>query len=639
VTGVVADPPSNNTIEFDVLLSMKGFPVDKLHWSWVWTQLETFVLLRESADITTVREKLKPIPRKRADETIRAVMDMTFDEYIKSGKEWDLYLQPITSLHLPDAPIVGSFPDTGNIRMIYSFIGAAIFIVLLSCINFMNLSMAQFTRRIKEASIRKILGMDKRQLRMNYFIEALVFCMLGLVVGVALTEIFLPGFNFLVGKQLSIDFFRDPILTIGLLALVFIMSVTSAGYPAIFLSTFNPVNSLKGRSRLGQEGKGFRNGLVVFQFCASITLVICTAVIFQQLNFASQKDLGFNRENLLVLHHAELATNGSSLADEALQIHGSVNASYCNSVPPTVFGGDTFAAEGVGDHQFALNYTSADDKFIPTLGITLKYGQNFREDSPSDSMQVILNESAIAKIGWPLDESVIGRRLRYPNSGDPSLTFEVIGVVEDFNYWSIATPIEPMAIFHNSNRYVGDSGKNFVVIRIEPQNPEAWESTFADLRALWKRHADTLPLEYSFIDANFARTFATHQQFGNVLSVLAALAIIIASLGLLGMIVYSLEQRTKEIGIRKVAGASVYNILVLISKGYARLILIAFLIAAPLSWYMMKLWLRDFAYSITPSVWIFLACGFGMLVLSFVITSYHSIKAATTNPVDVLKDE
>jgi putative ABC transport system permease protein len=220
-----------------------------------------------------------------------------------------------------------------------------------------------------------------------------------------------------------------------------------------------------------------------------------------------------------------------------------------------VFGGDTFAAEGVGDHQFALNYTSADDKFIPTLGITLKYGQNFREDSPSDSMQVILNESAIAKIGWPLDESVIGRRLRYPNSGDPSLTFEVIGVVEDFNYWSIATPIEPMAIFHNSNRYVGDSGKNFVVIRIEPQNPEAWESTFADLRALWKRHADTLPLEYSFIDANFARTFATHQQFGNVLSVLAALAIIIASLGLLGMIVYSLEQRTKEIGIRKVAGA------------------------------------------------------------------------------------
>ena len=638
VTGVVEDVPGNSTMNFDVLLSMKSFPaVEQKHWSWVWTQLETFVLLTPDANISHVREKLKTIPRKRAEESIKAAMGLTYDEYIKSGKTWELFLQPITTLHLPEEPVAGSFPDIGNRKVIYSFIGAAVFIVLLSCINFMNLSTAQFTRRIKEASIRKILGLGKKELGLSYFFEALAFCFIAMVSALALSQLLLPGFNLITGKDLTLSLFSDPMLIAGLILLAVLMALLSSSYPATFLTTFNPVNALKGKSKAGREGKTFRDGLVIFQFSVSIILMICTAIVFQQLKYVSEKDLGFDKDNLVVLHHAEAVKNGESLVSAMENVPGAVSASWCSSAPPSVFGGDTFSVEGADDRKLPLNYTMADENYIPTLGIKLKYGRNFQAGNPGDSMRVILNESAVLRIGWTLDESVIGKKITYPNNDLTS--FEVIGIISDFNYWSISTPIEAMAIFNTRNKYIGDGDKNYLIIKIKPQNGEAWKATFAGLKNQWKQYAGDTPFEYSFIDENFAETFSTQQQFGKVLTVMASLAILIASLGLLGMIIYSLEQRTKEIGIRKVSGASVYNILVLISKGYTRLILISFFIGAPVAYYMMHFWLMDFAYAIKPSIWIFIFAGACTLLLSFIITSYHSVKAALTNPVDVLKDE
>jgi putative ABC transport system permease protein len=267
------------------------------------------------------------------------------------------------------------------------------------------------------------------------------------------------------------------------------------------------------------------------------------------------------------------------------------------------------------------------------------YGRNFNAANPGDSMRIVLNESAVHRIGWQLDESVIGKHVMYPNNGVEGLGFEVIGVIADFNYWSISSPIEALAIFHSKNNYVYDGTKSFLVVKVKPQDADAWQTTLDGLKNQWKTVAGHTPFEYSFVDENFAKTFSTQQQFGKVLTIMATLAILIASLGLLGMIVYSLEQRTKEIGIRKVSGASVYNILVLISRGYTKLILIAFVIAAPLAYYLMQFWLMDFAYAIKPSVWIFILAGGCTLLLAVVITGYHSIKAALTNPVEVLRDE
>jgi len=640
VTGVLENTPDNSTMEFEILLSMKTFPqIEQRYWSWVWTQLETFVLLNENADIAQVREKLKAIPRKRADESIRGAMGVTYDEYVKSGKKWELFLQPITTLHLPEEPVIGSFPNIGNRKTIYSFIGAAIFIALLSCINFMNLSTAQFTRRIKEVSVRKILGLGKKELSLSYFFEALTFCLMALLVGIALAQLLLPSFNLITGKNLTISLWSDPTQIIGLLTLTVVMATISCSYPAVFLTGFNPVRAIKGKSKVGHEGKKFRNGLVIFQFSVSIILIICTAVVFQQLKYVSEKDLGFDKDNLVVLHHAEAVKNGGGLASAMLNIPGVVNSSWCTSAPPTVFGGDSFSAEGISDLKFPLNYTMADESYIPTLGIKLRYGRNFQPGNPADSMRVVLNESAVLRIGWKLDESVIGKHVTYPNSGSDLARFEVIGVIYDFNYWSISSPIEAMAIFNTTNKYFGDGDKKYVVVKIKPQNAEAWKTTFTGLASMWKQHAGDTPFQYSFVDENFSKTFSTQQRFGKVLTVMASLAILIASLGLLGMIIYSLEQRTKEIGIRKVSGASAYNILVLISKGYTKLILVAFLIGAPIAYYMMKYWLMDFAFAVTPSVWIFLSAGGCTLLLAVVITAYHSIQAALTNPVDVLKDE
>ena len=637
VTGVVKDTPVNSYIEFNALLSMTSFPqVKKRYWSWVWTQLETFVLLAPGTDVENTRVKLTKIPRKFAEETLQRVMNTTYDEYIKSGKKWELFLQPLTSIHLPAEIVYNRLNDSGNIKVIYSLIGSAIFIILLSCINFMNLSTAQFTRRIKEASIRKIMGLGRMELSFNYFLEALAFCFIALVTALAITQLLLPGFNYITGKSLEIDLLNDPGLIIALLEVVLFMGLLSGSYPALFLSAFHPVEAMKGKLKTGYEGRTFRNGLVVFQFSVSIFLIICTSIVFEQLKFVSEKDLGFNKENLLVVKNVQHVRDAESFANATLNLPGVVTGTLCLSLPPTVWGGDKFTAEGMDNKTFSLNYTNADERFIPTLDIKLKLGRNFSADAPADVQRVILNETALKKIGWNINESTLGKKIEIPGGAK----FEVIGIVKDFNYWSLATPIEPMAIFHIKNTFVTGTGeRKFVALRIAGQNSEAWEKTFAALSTAWKKHAGDYPFQYDFVDDTFEQTFRTQQQFGKALTVMASLAILIAGLGLLGMIIYMLEQRTKEIGIRKVSGASVWDILVLVSKGYTKLILLAFLIGAPLSYWMMQQWLQDFAYRVPISLWVFAGVGIGTLVTAALITSYHSVKAALTNPVVVLRDE
>ncbi|MCW5912040.1 MAG: ABC transporter permease [Cyclobacteriaceae bacterium] len=634
VIGVVKDNPDNSYIEFDVLLSLRGFAAEQRYWSWVWTQLETFIRLDPNANVETVREKLSKIPQKHAGETLRRAFSTTWDEYIASGKKWELFLQPMTSIHLPDETVIDRLNDTGNIKVIYSFIGAAIFIALLSCINFMNLSTAQFTRRLKETGVRKILGLGKMELSFGYFLEAFAFCFIALMVAISLTQLLLPAFNLVIEKSLQLNLFSDSQLLLVITGLVLLMALVSASYPAVFLSAFHPVEAIKGKVKAGRGGKSFRNGLVIFQFSVSIILIICTGIVFQQLNYLSDKDIGFNRENLLTLKHVEAVKNGESFAHAALNVPGVTSASWCTSVPPRIRGGDTFGVEENSELVFPMNFTSADENYIPTLSISLKAGRNFSADNPGDVERVILNEAAIKKIGWKVDESVVGKKITYGNS-----SFEIAGVVADFNYWALGGSVEPMAIFHIKTDKLYPQKNQYLALRIEPQSRDSWDATLSGLNALWKEHAGDAPFDYNFVDQAFANAFKSQQQFGKVLTIMATLAVMIAALGLLGMIVYSLEQRTKEIGIRKVSGASVWDILKLISQGYTRLILVAFVIGAPFSYWLMQKWLSDFAYRITPSAWVFVLTGVSTLLVAILITSYHSVKAALTNPVEVLKDE
>lgn len=634
ITAVVKDVSDDSYIDFDMLMSMASFPrVKRNQLSWMWTQLETFILFNKNTDIETTRTKLKPIPRKYAEATLRGSMNMSFDDYLKTGKSWELYLQPLTQIHLHSDDVVGNYNITGNLKITYTLVGTAVFIILLSCINFMNLSTAQFTRRVKEASIRKILGLGRRELGLGYFLEAFAFCLLALATALAFTQVLLPWFNVITGKTLEMNLVRDSRLMMIMLFLLLSMSLLSGSFPALFLSAFHPVEAMKGKLKTGREGKVFRNGLVVVQFTVSFVLIICTTIVFQQLNFFSEKNLGFNKENLLVINHVERIENGATLTNAISNIPGVVSTSFCAAIP-LYMGNDVFKPENNGDKDFKLNFAAVDEHYLPTLGVELLVGRNFSTSDSADIDRVILNETAVKTLGWNANESVIGKVIDYPNE---STKFQVVGLVRDYHYTSLEKRIEPMAIFHIKSKVYNQN--KFALIRIAPQDSKAWESTFIALKKVWKQHAGDLPFDYKFVDQAFASKLQTQKQFGTSLRIMASLALLIACLGLLGMVIYTLEQRTKEIGIRKISGAGVWNILVLISQGYTKLIVIAFALGAPVSYWLIQQWLQDFGNRIAPSLWVFVLTGLGTLLFSFIITSYHSVKAALTNPIDVLKDE
>jgi putative ABC transport system permease protein len=636
VTGIVKDMPDNSYIKFDVMLSMTSFPiVKKMSWSWIWTQVETFMLVKPGSSEEQIRARLTNIPRKYAAPSVKSAMNMTFDEYIKSGREWNLYLQPLTEIHLPKMLVYNRLNDAGNIKIVYALIAAGIVMVLLSCINFMNLSTSQYVRKAKDTSLRKLLGSSRSQLGTTFFTEAFLFCGISLIIGVCIAQMILPAFNLITGKVLELNLFSDWKILAALMSLLLIMSLLSGSYPALFLSAFSPVEALKGKFRSGREGRLLRSSMVVFQFMLSMVLIILTGIVSQQLRFVAEKDLGFDRENILQIDHTEWAKGKEAFVNTVAQTPGVINASWTNFVPPTVYGGDSFRAKE-SEKTVPINFAKSDENYLSTLGVPLKLGRNFDKNIKGDSARVILNETAVAALGWKVDESVIGKKIVYP--GEKNLEFEVIGVTNDFHFWALSSPIEPMAVFHFKSA-IYDVNKHYVILRLTPQNTEALQSTIEAIKLKWNQFTDNKPFEFSFIDENFANAFKSAQQFNSSLGVLSALAIIIAALGLLGMTIYTLEQRTKEMGIRKVSGASVASLVLLISKDYSKLIVIAFVLSSPLAYWVVQQWLQEFEYRVAPSPIIFISVGAGTLLLAVLITSYHSIKAAMRNPVEVLRDE
>jgi putative ABC transport system permease protein len=636
VTGVVEDPPANSYIDFDILISMTSLPrVKNSSWSWIWTMFETFVLLDDHASLAGLQQKLSALPPRYAEQTLQAAMGTSYEGYTKSGKQWNLYAQALTDIHLHSEKIYNRFPNAGNITTVYTLIGIVGFIILLSCINFMNLATAQYTKRARETSLRKVLGSARWQLSAAFFIEAFLFCGISLAIGIGITQICLPVFNQISGTNYEFSLLGDRNAAVVMITVLMIMSILSGSYPALFLSAFKPIEALKGKFNAGKEGRTFRNALVVFQFAVSLILIICTLVVFQQLNFLAQKDTGFDRENLLVVSRMEWIKDKQTFINSTQNIPGIEKASWCSSVPPRLFDGDSFKAEGNEEKPISLNYMKADEAFASTLKLSIAVGRDFSEERPSDKNGVILNETAVKELGWKVDESTLGKRIHYP--GD-DLWFEVIGIVRDFNYWSLQQAIQPMALFSIHNRLFF-SNQEFVVFRISRRSPQEWEQLISSLEASWRKFAGDAPFQYEFVDQAFAQSFREQDLFSKALGVFASLTIMIACLGLLGMIVFTLELKTKEIGIRKVIGATVLNILVLVSKEYTKLILISIVLSIPISLWLMTRWLQNFEYRVELSPVTFVGAGILTLLIAMMITSYHSIKAALTNPVDVLKDE
>ncbi len=643
VTAILKDIPAQSTIQFDLLIPIAACPAVKhFSWSWVWRLMNTYVLLNrktqtDAASIKKLESKFPAMVRVQAASAFKRI-GQPFDEFLKKGGKWDFHLQALTDVHLYSANIGSPFLTTlGDIKYVYIFSAIALFIITLACVNFMNLSTAQSAVRAKEVGIRKVLGSEKKQLIKQFLIEALLYSFISTLIALALVFLLLPVFNKVAGKTLDFSSIFDSGIWLFVLLLTTLTGLLAGSYPAFYLTSFNPVVVLKGGVfKKSVANLLIRNGLVVFQFTVSIALIICTIILFQQLQFTQNKDLGLKKDNVIIIPNAEKMEGSAeeTFRQQLTVIPGVVHASISTCVPPKIPFGDDYIPEPTGVKEslakdLSLSSFMVDEEFIPALNIQMLAGRNFSKEY-NDSASVIINETTVKQGGW---RDALGKYIIYPGNNDQR--FKIIGIMKDFNTASLRNEVSPFALFHYSSKTY-TTPASYVVASIQSGNIK---DVMNELESKWKTFAPSVPFEYSFLDKNYEALYNAEQRMGTVFGIFTFLSIAVACLGLFGLSVYTAERRKKEIGVRKVLGASVQSVVNLLSKEFIKLVCIAAVIAFPLAWWTMDSWLRDFAYRISIQWWVFACAGIIALLIAVLTISFQAIKAAVANPVRSLRTE
>ena len=642
VTAVLYNLPSQSSLQFDMLAPIASYPaVKRFSWSWVWLQVITYVKLRDNianddAAIKNLEAKFPSMVKVQAASAFETI-GQPFDEFLKNGGRWDLELQRLTNIHLYSAGVGSRLNTLSDIKYVYIFLIIALFIIILACVNFMNLSTAQSTKRAKEVGIRKVLGSVKQQLVKQFLTEAMLYSFISTIIALAMVMLLLQPFNQLIGRSLSFSSLFTNYIWLFILALAIITGLLAGSYPAFYLTSFKPVLVLKGIATVKTSiGSLFiRNGLVIFQFTISTILIICTVIVFKQLQYTQTKDLGLNKENVLVIANTNrLGNSEKTFRDELLKTHEIADAAISTSIPTGYEFTDGYVPEPSGKKErlpknISLTSFIVDENFIPTLQIKMLEGRNFSREF-SDSASVILNEAAVKQIGW---KEPLGQYMQYP--GGDNQRFRVIGIVKDFNIESLRSTVVPFALFHTSSKTY-DMGNSYISARVKAGKISA---AINKLQKQWKSFAPDTPFEYSFLDEEFGALYRSEQRMSVVFSLFTALSIFVACLGLFGLAAYTAERRRKEIGIRKVLGASVQSVVAMLSGEFVKMVLIATLIAFPVAWWAMTKWLEDFAYRINISWWMFVIAGITAVVIALITVSFQAIKAAVANPVKSLRTE
>jgi putative ABC transport system permease protein len=626
VTGVVRDVPQNSHFSFDLLCSFQTLYAEERQGLdvWGWFGYYTYLLLDQKSDWKKLEGKLPALIETHMGATLQRV-----------GASVELFLQPLSSIHL-HSKLDGELSTGGDIGYIYLFSAIAVFILMIACINFVNLSTARSATRAREVGVRKALGAGRGKLIRQFLGETLIYALLSVAVTLVLVELSLPLFNSIAGSQLGVNYLKIWWAIPGLVCLALAVGVAAGSYPAFFLSSFRPVNVLKGGFMAGAGNLRFRNLLVVIQFVISVALIIGTFTIYQQIAFMKDKDLGFDKEQVLVVPDVDDATQQSigSIKEEFSGLAGVMNVAASNAVPGRGGGILTnFVPEGFSEDesQFML-MVRVDHDLVATLGLELVAGRNFSADLATDVQEsAIINEMAAREFGWEDPLGKIIKRRVLGEAGEPQLvSTKVIGVVKDFHLNSLHTEIEPLYM-----AYAVDD-LNTISVRVMPDNRR---ETVGFLENKWKQIAPGYPFDYHFLDQSFDGMYRAEERLGHMAVSFSLLAIFLGCVGLFGLSACAAEQRTKEIGIRKVLGASVPGILKLLSKKTVLLMMIATAIAAPVAYYVLTRWLEDFAYRISVG-WetIVLATVLALLV-ALATEGYHAVKAALTNPVESLRYE
>jgi putative ABC transport system permease protein len=630
ITGVIKDVPKESHFHYDFFVSMYGQLAPYEINQWTSNNFNTYIVLNKSANPKKLSSQLDDFVMKYVEPLFKS-LNLTKEEFKKQGNYLHYNLIPLGRIHLYSHK-GGELEANGNIQYVYIFSVIALFILLIACVNFINLSTARSSGRAKEVGVRKVLGSRRKNLVAQFLTESMLISFISTILALVIAALLLPYFNSLSGKELTIHAFFALWVLFSLLLLMIIVGLLAGIYPAFYLSAFKPAFVLKGKIAAGFKTGWLRSGLVVFQFVISIFLIIGTLVIFSQLNYIHNKNIGYDRNHVLIIKNTEALGNEAKVfKDKALKLSGVQNATMTGYLPTGGWRNDSpLFPTPMADTRDAISTQiwRVDENYIPTLGMKMVQGRNFSKDFPTDSSAIIINEAFAKMIGF---RDAINKPLYYLDqiTSKEVTKYHVIGVVKDFNFNSLHDAVTPLVLLlspQNGN----------VAFRI---NTSHINTLITSIQQIYKKIDPGQPFKYSFMDADFNKTYQAEQKMGGLSIIFAVLAILIACLGLFGLITYAAEQRTKEIGIRKVLGATVTNITTMLSKDFFKLVLIAALIAFPFAWWAMNKWLQSFAYRIHISWWIFLAAGIIAILIAVITVSFQAIKAAIANPVESLRSE
>jgi putative ABC transport system permease protein len=627
VTAVIQDIPHNSHFNFDFIFSMKN-----VNYGWgnfLSHNFQTYIVLRKGTDYKAFEKNFPQVIDKYCLPQAKQFMRISsMDEFVKAGNKLEYSLMPLTDIHLKS----DRYPElgvNGNMQYVYIFGAVAVFVLLIACINFMNLSTARSASRAKEVGIRKVLGTERKSLISQFLIESTIMVIISLLLALLIAILVLPYFNNIAAKSLSIRNLLDPKILPFLLLLPFVVGLLAGFYPAFFLSGFQPLSVLSGRSSGGLKKSSLRSILVVFQFATSIILIIGTVVVFRQLGYIQTKNLGFNKDQVLIINTSALGKNATAFKNEILGLPGVRSGTMSSFLPVSNSSrnDNTFSKEAVMNSQNSVSMQrwSIDYDYIKTLDMQIVKGRNFSKDFGSDSAAMILTETTAKLFGF---DDPIGKKV-YTSDGAKAFPYTVIGVVKDFHFESLRQSIGPLCMLL-------ERSTGLTSFKVDTKNIQ---QMVKHVEGKWKAIAPGMPFFYSFLDQDFDKMYRAEQRIGKTAISFAVLAILIACLGLFGLATYMAEQRTKEIGIRKVLGASISTLVGMLSKDFLKLVLISFCIAVPVAWWAMSKWLQDFAYRVSIGWWIFLLAGTLALLIALITVSFQAIKTAMANPVKSLRSE
>ncbi|MBL7856142.1 MAG: ABC transporter permease [Cyclobacteriaceae bacterium] len=626
VTGIAADPPHSSHIQFDFLYSLSSW--DQLQYAiWLNSSVVTYFKIHPQAKIETVNNAYRHFIETYCAREIQQFMNMDLKKFEEGGGKIGFQTQAFTDIHL-HSQIQDELEPNGNIRYLYLFGMIAAFIILLACINFMNLSTARAANRAKEVGVRKTIGGMRSRLVGQFLLESYIYTVVAVVLGLAFVSLALNSFNVITGKDIAFNALVNPVFMVGILTFALVVGLVAGSYPAFYLTSFNPVEVLKGKVRSGMKSSGIRNALVVFQFFISIGLIVATLMVYQQLKFVQQQNLGFNKENILNLYHTwSLSKDAKAFKNELLQHPEIIAATYANRLPPNIDWSSVFKAVESSEEQL-LSIHVIDHDAAKTMGYEIQEGRFFSRDFPTDTAAFLLNEAAAKQLGW---EKAEGQKLLSRFNTIEGRELQLIGIVKNFNFESLKNNIRPMVFV------LGEEPNAEMGIRIAGNN--VLESVTL-IEKIWKKYAPESPFEYTFVDDNFKAKFDAEQRMGQVFIIFTSLAIIIACLGLFGLATFSAEQRAKEISIRKIMGANIAQVVLLLTKDFARLVFIAFVLAIPITWFSIeRLWLQDFAYRIQFNVGAASLAGIIAFTIALLTILSQALQAAVSNPVKSLRNE